>query len=111
MERITEQQFKDALNIVKQYEQQLKDDKLSLYDKCTKNDFVILNYKNQYGKMITAYWITKSKELTNRNPDGAIVDEGTFFTIEYSNVTYATFKDAEKALFKSFKRKKLIDNE
>jgi hypothetical protein len=111
MERISLEQYKAALDVIKTYEKQLENDKLKIYEGCTADDIV----KNETINKLSAnkefhFWVTKEKELPNRNSDGCITYDYmcNFYTLERSRVPYDTFDQAYKNLLKSFKRKKII---
>lgn len=111
MERITEQRYREAKNLIKLYEEQIKKDRLDIYKGCTKDNILKINATSMYGQPIVYYWVTKGIITPDRNPDNTITTKGgDFYTIENSQKVYATYDDAEKAIIQSFKRKKLIDN-
>lgn len=110
MERVTEQEYKEALAVIKRYEKQLKQDKLGIYIGCTEEDLCISTGRDLYNYEITYYWVTKEKNPPNRDADQSITKKGdNFFTIMNSQKVYHSFDEAEKAIIKSFKRKKYIN--
>lgn len=114
MERISEQEYRAAVAIVNRYNDQQKQDKLEPYKGCTENDITTNKHKTMFGKDATSYWVVRKSESKNtlpeRNPDGTIVDNSDYYTIEHSSVVYEGYSDAVAALLRAFKRKKLIDN-
>ena len=106
---ITEQEYLAARKIVAEYEQQLKNKRLSIYEGCTEKDMVCNEINTEYKKTIF-FWVTKEKVIPDRNPEGSITYDYkcNFYTLEHSHVPYDTYEKAYKNLIKGFKRKKLI---
>lgn len=109
MKNITEQEYLAARKIVESYEKQLVVKKLSIYDGCTENDLVT-NEINPSHKKIIYFWVTKGREIPDRNPEGSITYDYkcNFYTLEHSHVPYDTYEKAYKNLIKGFKRKGFI---
>lgn len=108
MKRITEQEYRNAISIIREYEKQLKDDKLSIYKNCTENDILYNKTKDYRNDIIHAYWVSKDKEIPDRDPDCIIRYNYLFYTMDGSNKPYDSLDDAKKAMLKNFKRKKFI---
>ena len=105
--RITKENYYAACKLINDYEKQEKNDKLKIYEGCSKSD-IISSVFNYVGKTTTGYWITKENKIPDREPDGMIFMEPNFYTMPGSHTPYDTLELAEKAMIKNFKRKKLI---
>jgi len=110
MEEITEKEYLNARKIVDAYEKQQVTKKLSIYVGCTKEDLLITESKNLRGNHVWYFWVTKSKEVPDRNADGTITFEenAEFYTLENSSVPYENYDKAYNNLLKTFKRKGFI---
>lgn len=110
MERITFEQYRESLKIVKAYEKQLLDDKLKVYDGCTKDDLFTTEGQDFRKNHVWYFWVTKSKEVPDRNADGTITRDvkAGFYCLENSHVPYKTYGEAKSNMLKTFKRKGYI---
>ena len=105
--KITKEEYRQALVVIKNYEKQLEKEKLLMYSGCTDKDIIDNRCKHHYYDA-TAFWVTKGKTIPERDPDGMIVDKGAYFVIVGNTSVYDNYEKAYKALIAAFKRKKLI---
>lgn len=108
---ITFEEYIAARKIVDTYEEQQRVKKLSPYAGCTRTDFQKKIWTNPMtGREEHLYWVTKEDVIPERVPDGTIEWDHAcgFFTLERSQTPYYSLEDAEKNLFRTFKRKGLI---
>lgn len=111
MERISNEQYIEALKIIRAYEKQCEDDKLVPYQDCTADDIVKNETTNNLsGNKEYHFWVTKGNDIPNRNSDGCITYDYNcnFYTLERGRIPYNTFEQAYKSMIKSFKRKGYI---
>lgn len=110
MERITQEKYLEALKIVKAYEKQLRDDKLVIYEGCTKENLLITEGKDFRNNPAWYFWVTKEKELPDRNCDGIVTYDlrAEFYFLEGSSIPYKTYEAAKNNLIATFKRKGYI---
>lgn len=110
MEEISEKEYLEAKGIVDRYILQKFNKKLSIYDGCTENDILKNEFRNHNRDLAFAFWITRSKEIPDRNPDCIIIADSfmELYTLEGSRKFYDNYDFAYKAMIKGFKRKKLI---
>ena len=109
MKEITEEEFVAACKVIDAYNKQMKAKSLSIYENCTEKDLLIKEINNKEKKTVY-FWVTKDKEIPDRNPDGSIIYDYMceFYTLEYGRVPYDTYDKAYKNLIKGFKRKGFI---
>jgi len=106
---ISIEEYREARNLVDLYEKQQDSKKLSIYDGCTKDDIILSETKHiMHGTKEYHLWVCKGSLIPERNSDGHISDEETFFTNSVSRMTFETYDAAYNHLIKSFKRKNFI---
>ena len=109
---ITKEEYQNACLLISKYKLQEKNKKDLSYNGLTKSNIVskVFNYdlNRVESRKATAYWVSKSGEIPETNPDAVIVMEPNFYTIEGGRVPYETLEEAYKSVIKSFKKKKLI---
>jgi hypothetical protein len=111
MEKITQEQYLEALKVIKAYEKQCAEDKLKIYEGCTEKDIVrtesinLINSNKEFH-----FWITKNNKNLSDGSNGYITYDHRcdFYTLERSHVPYKTYEEAYKNLIKGFKRKGII---
>lgn len=110
MSEITEKEYLEARKVVEAYEKQIANKKLSIYEGCTKEDLIFTSGKDFRGNVVTYYWVTKHKNIPNRNAEGSITydSKAEFYCLENSTKPYESFEEAKKNLIKTFKRKGYI---
>lgn len=105
MAYITEEEYLQAKKIIDTYLAEQRVKHLRIYDDCTVND-IVRNEYTERNKKAYAFWVTKSKDIPDRNPEGTIVDSGIgFFSLEHSSTAYPTYEAAYKQLIRNFRRK------
>jgi hypothetical protein len=107
---ITKEEYFSALKIVRDYEEQNKKYKLSIYNNCSEENIVSneFTYNFRNNQKAKAYWVSKDGKVPERDPDGIIVLEENFYTIKGFRRPFETLEKAYSALIKSFRRKKYI---
>jgi len=104
---ISLEEYRNALKIIRAYEEQQSNKKNMIYDGCTKEDIFTNKFKKPHYEAL-AFWVTKEKTIPERNPDAVINLEPDFYTIDGGRIPYKTFEEAREAVMKIFKRKKYI---
>lgn len=106
---ISEKEYLTARKIVTDYEIQIKEKKLLIYSGLTK-DNILSKEINSDGKKTFYFWVTEGDVIPDRDPNGSVTYDYNcdFYTLENSHVPYKTYKEAEKNMLKTFKRKGFI---